>query len=80
MINGKFQEIDGLKVMGGCADRGFLGDFDRTPNAGKFPWVDRRMGDRFSGGIAFGNGVHEVSRQENRVLPQIDDAIYLSPF
>jgi hypothetical protein len=38
MINGKFQEIDGLKVMGGCADRGCLGGFDRTPNAGKFLW------------------------------------------
>ena len=41
MINGNFQGIDGMKVMGGSADRGFLGGFDRPPNAEKFPWGDR---------------------------------------
>jgi hypothetical protein len=33
----------GLKVMGGRSDRGCLGGFDRTPNAGKFPWGDRPL-------------------------------------
>jgi hypothetical protein len=36
--------------MVGCADRGCLGGFDRTPNAGKFPWGDRRARNRLSGG------------------------------
>jgi hypothetical protein len=45
-----------------AADRGCLGGFDRTSNAGKFLWVDRTLGkgDRLSGGNGFGNGDRKV--------------------
>ncbi len=61
----------GVKVMGGRSDRGFLGGFDRTPNAGKFPWVDRgwAIGQVAAIGLGFDNELEWGRRQAVRDEP-----------
>jgi hypothetical protein len=58
-LTGLTADSDIAEVWGGVVDRGCLGGFDRTPNAGKFPWGDQ---------VAV-EDVDVVSRSKNRPLP-----------